>query len=180
LRPRAGALVEGGSVDPRGWNDSERARSAGPGGGRRRERLALALRRRRGADGESGRARSDRRGAGSGGAGPARHGRDHHPSPGRPLMRSAVRNRTAGASRLARAASVLTGTAFVLALTAGAAHAQVDWRAGAGATFESYFFGSPGEVDLDRVTLMTVPLGVDVRLMRNLDIRVSSAFAHGT
>jgi hypothetical protein len=67
-----------------------------------------------------------------------------------------------------------------LGATAGAGEAQLGWRAGAGATYESYFFASPDDVDLEGVTLITVPLAVDLRLMRNLDVRIASAFAQGT
>lgn len=81
-------------------------------------------------------------------------------------MRSAIRGLVAGLA--------------MLGATAGAGDAQFGWRAGAGATFESYFFASPDDVDLDRVALLTVPLAVDVRLVRNVDLRVSSAFAQGT
>lgn len=80
-------------------------------------------------------------------------------------MRSAIRGLVAG----------LVG----LGATAGAGHAQLGWRTGAGATWESYFFASPDEVDLESVTLITVPLAVDLRPMRNLDVRIASAFAQG-
>jgi hypothetical protein len=78
-----------------------------------------------------------------------------------------------------RVVRTVAAAVLVLGSAAGAVHAQSGWRAGAGATFESYFFGSPDEVDLDRITLLTVPLGVDIRLVRNVDVRVASAFAHG-
>jgi hypothetical protein len=78
-----------------------------------------------------------------------------------------------------RSAIGLAAGIAMLGMTADAGHAQFGWRTGAGATFESYFFASPDDVDLDRVTLITVPLAVDFRVMSNIDLRVASAYARG-
>ena len=53
-------------------------------------------------------------------------------------------------------------------------------RAGAGVTYESYFFSSSEDVSLDRLSLLTVPLGARFALTRTIDLEVASAYALGT
>ncbi|HSJ10173.1 MAG TPA: hypothetical protein VK928_09675 [Longimicrobiales bacterium] len=72
-------------------------------------------------------------------------------------------------------------TALLLpGLAPSVAAQQAEWAAGAGVRFELYAFGAPEEVDLDRVTLLTVPLVMQAPLTRQLELRVASTFARGT
>lgn len=69
---------------------------------------------------------------------------------------------------------------FALGLLAAGAAAQAPGvDAGAGVTFQSYSFSEAGAAGLDRVTLLTVPLAVQLRPLRQLELHVGSAFARG-
>jgi hypothetical protein len=74
--------------------------------------------------------------------------------------------------------------AAVLALsvsTAGAASAQaLPVQIGVGATFESYGFGSTDAVDLDRVTLLAVPVAVRAALTRQVELSLATAYARAS
>jgi hypothetical protein len=50
-------------------------------------------------------------------------------------------------------------------------------RAVTGITFESYAFDEPEQVDFDRVDLLTIPLTGGVRLARNVELSLGSAWA---
>jgi hypothetical protein len=79
------------------------------------------------------------------------------------------------------AAALLAG-----AFSAGAAHGQVGAsqpgtvHAGAGIMFEGYSFSAAGDVDLDRISLLTVPVSVRAVLMRQLELAVTGGYARGT
>jgi hypothetical protein len=78
---------------------------------------------------------------------------------------------------------VLVRSAAVCGLVTLAAHANVmaqsRWTAGTGVRYETYSFGSPEAFDLRRVSLFTVPFAFDTPLLRQLDLRVASAYARG-
>ncbi|MEO6528705.1 MAG: hypothetical protein ABIP93_18960 [Gemmatimonadaceae bacterium] len=74
---------------------------------------------------------------------------------------------------------VLLG-ALVVAVTSSSAMAQLsDPVAGVGVRFESYSFGTPDKVDLEKVSLMTVPVSAIVSLAHRVELGVSSAYASG-
>jgi hypothetical protein len=74
---------------------------------------------------------------------------------------------------------VLLGASLV-ALSAGSAMAQLsDPSAGVGVQLESYTFGTPEQVDIEKVSLMTVPVTAVVSLAHRVELGVSSAFASG-
>jgi hypothetical protein len=63
-------------------------------------------------------------------------------------------------------------------LTAAPARAQLtDLRAATGLRLEAYSFAEPERVDLDRVVLLTLPIGVTAPLTRGLALGVRGAFA---
>jgi hypothetical protein len=77
---------------------------------------------------------------------------------------------------LVRSAAI---SALALLVGQAPAGAQSRWAAGTGARYETYSFGSPEEIDLRRVSLFTLPLGFEFPLIRQLDVRVATAYAHG-
>lgn len=77
------------------------------------------------------------------------------------------------------------GRAFVvvaaaLALLPLAGHAQGSAEAGAGVAFESYRFGSPDELGVDELTLLTIPLAFSARSTGGTALDVRGAWAEGT
>lgn len=52
--------------------------------------------------------------------------------------------------------------------------------AGVGATLESYSFRSPDKIDIEKVSLFTVPLNVRMLLAHRLDLTVNGAYASAT
>lgn len=73
---------------------------------------------------------------------------------------------------------------LALALTPPRAAAQAPGDAlqayAAGARWESYAFEEPGTIGIDRVSLLTVPLGAETRVMGRARLTVSGAFASAT
>jgi hypothetical protein len=53
-------------------------------------------------------------------------------------------------------------------------------RVGAGVTYESYFFSAAEDVSLDRLSLLTVPLGARIAFTRSIDLEVAGAWAVAT
>lgn len=76
--------------------------------------------------------------------------------------------------------TILSGCLLGLVCAAPAAAQIGPVQAGTGIRFELYSFSSPEEVDVDRVTLMTVPVGVQVPITPQLSLRVAGAYARGT
>lgn len=71
--------------------------------------------------------------------------------------------------------------ATLFALVAGKVSAQVsDAQAGAGALFETYKFNAPTLVDLEKVSLFTVPVMARATLSPNIEVGVNGAFASAT
>ena len=81
------------------------------------------------------------------------------------------------------------GSTFTTVLIAAAAVAMASSRAGAqlsdpvagaGVMLESYSFSDKEQVDIDKVSLLTVPLSVRVALAHRVELGVTSAYASGT
>lgn len=70
--------------------------------------------------------------------------------------------------------------ASALVCTAPASAQIGPLQAGTGVRLESYSFSSPETVDLDLITLLTVPVMVQVPLSPRLAVRVAGAYARGT
>ncbi|HEV7994565.1 MAG TPA: hypothetical protein VGP25_22280 [Gemmatimonadaceae bacterium] len=69
----------------------------------------------------------------------------------------------------------------LVALASGSAAAQgVDAQAGVGALFERYTFGAPVQVDLEKISLLTIPVTARVALSPKLELGVNGAFATAT
>jgi hypothetical protein len=71
--------------------------------------------------------------------------------------------------------------AGLVALGAHRASAQtIDAQGGIGVLFESYTFRAPVQVDLEKVSLLTVPFTARAALSRSLELGVNGAFASAT
>jgi hypothetical protein len=84
------------------------------------------------------------------------------------------------ATRAAVRALVATATLVIVLLPADATAQVGQPQVGTGARLETYSFATPAAVDFDRVELLTVPVLGRVWLTRNVELRVSSAFARAT
>ena len=88
---------------------------------------------------------------------------------------------TTRAAQVRRFPSRLLSALGCIALVATGADAQVsDPRAGAGVLMESYTFKSPAQVDVQKISLLTVPISVRVSLAPQWELGVSSAYASGS
>ncbi|MEO8564368.1 MAG: hypothetical protein ABI601_20000 [bacterium] len=80
----------------------------------------------------------------------------------------------------ARLRRTLVAASLVM-LAAGTASAQAtDAQAGAGVLFETYKFAAPTLVDLEKVSLVTVPVTASVALSPKIEFGVNGAFASAT
>lgn len=80
--------------------------------------------------------------------------------------------------------SVVTRCVFIVVAALAAQRdlvAQVtEAGASTGVIRETYTFASPGQVDLDRISLITIPVNVRASLTRSLELGVSGAYASAT
>lgn len=75
--------------------------------------------------------------------------------------------------------AVATGLAVIHAAASDTAAQALPIQAGASATIESYAFGDADAVDLDRVTLIAVPVAVRAALTRQIELSLTAAYARG-
>jgi len=88
---------------------------------------------------------------------------------------------TSRAVQVRRLPSRLVLALGCVALVATGAGAQVsDPRAGAGVLMESYTFKSPAQVDVQKISLLTVPISVRVSLAPQWELGVNGAYASGS
>ena len=69
--------------------------------------------------------------------------------------------------------------AAVLFLSAGAVHGQ-QFTGVAGSYFETYEFLDPEVLGIQRVSLVTVPIGVQAPIIDRISVELRSAFAYGS
>lgn len=77
--------------------------------------------------------------------------------------------------------NVVTLSASIIVSARGSAVAQLGGAsAGAGVRFESYKFGTPDSVNIETVSLLTIPVSARARLAHNVELTLSGAFATAT
>ena len=78
-----------------------------------------------------------------------------------------------------RWARVLAAAATLLLLGGGAAQGQ-QFTGVAGGYFETYEFLDPEVLGIQRVSLVTVPIGVQAPIIERVSVELRSAFAYGS
>jgi hypothetical protein len=78
------------------------------------------------------------------------------------------------------ARELLLGAGVTLTASGTLAAQVSDPRASAGVSLESYSFGSPDKVDVEKISLLTVPYAVRARLGDRWDVSVDGAYASAT
>jgi hypothetical protein len=76
----------------------------------------------------------------------------------------------------------LRATIAALLVTGAASAVQAQapaLQAAAGVTLQSYTFSAPGDVGIDRVSLLTIPLAAQLRPIRQVELHVGAAWARG-